>query len=56
MPETDSATADGRPRLEIDRYFEALAPIYGEIAALDDEGLAARLPHGTAQSGFARLT
>jgi glutamate-1-semialdehyde 2,1-aminomutase len=40
----------------LDRYFEVLAPIYREIAALDDEGLAAHLPHGTAQSGFARLT
>ena len=40
----------------IDRYIEALAPIYAEVAELEDEGLAARLPDGPAQSGFARLT
>ena len=40
----------------LDHYFEVLTPILGEIASLDDEGLAAQLPHGTAQSGFARLT
>lgn len=40
----------------LDHYFEVLAPIFGEIAALDDEGLASQLPHGAAQSGFARLT
>jgi glutamate-1-semialdehyde 2,1-aminomutase len=38
------------------RYLEALGPIFEEIAATDDAGLAARLPSGTAQSGFARLT
>jgi len=39
-----------------DRYLQALAPVFEELAGLDDEGLAAHLPHGAAQSGFARLT
>jgi twitching motility protein PilT len=29
MPETDAGAADGRPRLEIDRYFEALVRLEG---------------------------
>jgi twitching motility protein PilT len=29
MPETDAGAADGRPRLEIDRYFEALVKLEG---------------------------
>ncbi len=40
----------------LDRYFDALSPIFGEIADLGDEGMRAALPDGTAQSGFARLT
>ena len=40
----------------LERYAEAMTAIYAELADLDDVGLAARLPHGTAQSGFARLT
>jgi len=39
-----------------ERYVEALAPIYAELAALDDAGLRATLPAGTAHAGFARLT
>ena len=39
-----------------ERYLEALAGIYRELAQLDDAGLAAVLPDGAAQSGFARLT
>ena len=39
-----------------ERYLDALAPIYAELANLDDTGLAAALPNGPAQSGFARLT
>jgi glutamate-1-semialdehyde 2,1-aminomutase len=38
------------------RYLDALGPVFAEIAATDDAGLESRLPHGTAQSGFARLT
>jgi len=40
----------------MERYVEALAPIYAELAALDDAGLRATLPAGTAHAGFARLT
>lgn len=40
----------------IDSYFEALDPIFGELAQFDNETLAAALPSGTAQSGFRRLT
>lgn len=40
----------------LDRYFEALSTIFGELAAMDDTEVAARLPHGTAHGGFARLT
>jgi glutamate-1-semialdehyde 2,1-aminomutase len=39
-----------------DRYLEALGPIFEELSGLDDAGLAAHLPNGAAQSGFARLT
>jgi glutamate-1-semialdehyde 2,1-aminomutase len=39
-----------------ERYLDALIPIYAELASLDDTGLAAALPNGPAQSGFARLT
>ena len=39
-----------------DRYADALGPILREIAEVDDAELAARLPNGPAQSGFARLT
>ncbi|HAN71006.1 MAG TPA: aminotransferase class III [Actinobacteria bacterium] len=39
-----------------ERYLAALAPIYAELATLNDEGLRAVLPNGPAQSGFARLT
>jgi len=40
----------------MDRYADALGPILREIAEVDDAELAARLPNGAAQSGFARLT
>ena len=40
----------------LDRYFEAVATIMGELARLDDAALVARLPDGAAQGGFARLT
>jgi len=40
----------------MDRYADALGPILREIAEVDDAELAARLPNGPAQSGFARLT
>ena len=39
-----------------ERYLDSLAPIYAELASLDDTGLAGALPNGPAQSGFARLT
>lgn len=39
-----------------ERYLAALAGIYAELAGLDDDGVAAALPNGPAQSGFARLT
>ena len=39
-----------------DRYLAALADVFAELAGLDDEGLAAHLPDGVVQSGFARLT
>ena len=40
----------------LDRYFEALGTVFGELAQLGDDDLKARLPHGTAHGGFARLT
>ena len=40
----------------LDQYFDALAPIMGELADLDDAGLVGLLPDGAAQGGFARLT
>ncbi len=39
-----------------ERYAEALGAVLQEIAQVDEAGLAARLPQGTAQGGFARLT
>ena len=40
----------------LDAYYEALAVVFAELAAMDDTQLAAALPNGTAQSGFRRLT
>ena len=40
----------------LDAYYEALAVVFAELAAMDDTQLAAALPFGTAQSGFRRLT
>jgi glutamate-1-semialdehyde 2,1-aminomutase len=40
----------------LDQYFDALAIVMAELAALDDEGLRRQLPNGTAHGGFARLT
>ena len=40
----------------LDAYFAALTPVFDELAGFDDAALRARLPHGTAQSGFRRLT
>ena len=40
----------------LDAYTEALAPVFEALSTLDDASLQGRLPHGTAQSGFRRLT
>ena len=40
----------------LDAYFEALGPVFTELADLDNDELARRLPDGPAQSGFTRLT
>ncbi len=40
----------------LDQYYQALAVVFAELAAMDDTRLAAALPHGTAQAGFKRLT
>ena len=40
----------------LDAYYEALAVVFAELAAMDVAQLAAALPFGTAQSGFRRLT
>jgi len=40
----------------LDAYYEALAVVFAELAAMNDTQLAAALPYGTAQSGFRRLT
>jgi glutamate-1-semialdehyde 2,1-aminomutase len=40
----------------LDQYYQALAVVFAELATMDDTGLAAALPHGTAQAGFKRLT
>ena len=40
----------------IDRYADTLGTVLQEIADTDDAGLRERLPAGTAQGGFARLT
>lgn len=40
----------------LDDYFTALEPVFSELASLDDAGILAQLPEGTAQSGFRRLT
>ena len=37
-------------------YFEALTPVFAEIASFEPDELADRLPDGPAQSGFRRLT
>ena len=37
-------------------YYDALTPVFAELGTLDAESLSARLPLGTAQSGFQRLT
>lgn len=40
----------------LEPYFDVIAGIFGELAAMDDDALKASLPDGTVQSGFARLT
>ena len=37
-------------------YYDALTPVFAELGTLNPETLSARLPLGTAQSGFQRLT
>ena len=40
----------------LDGYFEALAPVFAQLAGMSDDDIAAALPQGTAHAGFARLT
>ncbi len=40
----------------LEDYFTALAPVFAELAGMDEAELASRLPEGTAHGGFARLT
>jgi glutamate-1-semialdehyde 2,1-aminomutase len=40
----------------LDAYYENLGVVFGEIAELGDEGIRGKLPNGTAQAGFKRLT
>ena len=40
----------------LDGYFAALAPVFAELAGLDQAALEAALPDGPAQTGFRRLT
>lgn len=40
----------------LDGYIDALTPLFAELSKMDDLELAGRLPNGTAQSGFHRLT
>ena len=40
----------------LDDYFEALTPVFAELARLGSAELTERLPDGPAQSGFRRLT
>lgn len=40
----------------LEQYYEALAIVFAELAAMDDAQLLAALPNGTAQAGFKRLT
>ena len=40
----------------LDRYAATLSVVFSEVSRMDDEQVAALLPHGTAHGGFARLT
>jgi len=40
----------------LEDYFAALAPLFEQLAALDDASLLEQLPEGPAQTGFRRLT
>jgi glutamate-1-semialdehyde 2,1-aminomutase len=40
----------------LDDYFAALAPVFTELADMDQDALEAALPDGPAQTGFRRLT
>ncbi len=40
----------------LDDYYAAIQPVFEQIASHDDNELLESLPHGTAQSGFRRLT
>lgn len=40
----------------LDEYFDAIAPVFAQLAQMNDEELKEQLPAGPAQSGFRRLT
>lgn len=40
----------------LDAYFTALEPVFQQLSTMNDVELLSELPHGTAQSGFRRLT
>jgi len=40
----------------LDQYFTTIEPVFGALATADDAKLIQALDHGTAQSGFRRLT
>ena len=40
----------------LDDYFDAIAPVFAQLAQMNDDDLKKQLPAGQAQSGFRRLT
>jgi glutamate-1-semialdehyde 2,1-aminomutase len=40
----------------LDTYFTSLEPVFQQLSTMNDSELLNVLPHGTAQSGFRRLT
>ena len=40
----------------LDDYFDAIAPVFAQLAQMNDDELKKQLPAGPAQSGFRRLT
>lgn len=40
----------------LDEYFNAIAPVFAQLAQMNDDELKKQLPAGPAQSGFRRLT